>query len=100
MLTGFAVLFGASVVPSVLRPNPRLSVRPYHCASTGSLLHSVAQRKVQSDMYIAPVTATNDVIHNAPQPQNGSECKDGKKLKWRRYLLRDRGFEARFPSET
>jgi hypothetical protein len=79
MLAGFEVMFSASVVLSVPRPNAPLSLRRYHC-----LLHSVALRKVQSDMYIAPpVTATNDVTHNLPQQQNGSDCKDGSKLKWR-----------------
>lgn len=85
MLARFVVLFSASVVPSVQRPNARLSLRCNHCVTTGSLLHSVAQRKVQSDMYIAPVTVTNDVIHNSPQPQNGSGYKAEKKLKWRSY---------------
>jgi hypothetical protein len=69
-----------------------LLTRASPCAvTTGSLLRSVALRKVQSDMYIAPVTTTIDVIHNPPQPQDGSDYKDEKKLTWRRYLLRDRG---------
>jgi hypothetical protein len=84
MLAGFEVIFSASVVPSVLHPNTHLSQRCYHCVTTVSELHSVALHKVQSDMYIATVTATNDVIHNPPQPQNGSDYKDERKLKWRR----------------
>ena len=84
MLASFVVRFSASVVSLVLGPTARLSLRCYHCVTIGSLLYSVALRKVQSDMYIAPVTATNDVIHNPPQPQDGSDYNDEKKLKWRR----------------
>jgi hypothetical protein len=84
MLVGFAVRFSASVVTPVPRPNAHLSLRCHHSGTTVSLLHSVALRNVQSDMYIAKVTATTDVTHNPPQPKNGSGYKDGKKLKWRR----------------
>jgi hypothetical protein len=87
MLFGFAVTFSASVVTPVLRTNAPLSLGCYHCITTVNLLHSDALRIVQSDMYIAPVTATNDVNHNPPQPQNGSDYKDEKMLKWRSHLL-------------
>jgi len=84
MLASFAVWFNASVLILVLGPTARLSLRCCHCVATVSLLHSVALRKVQSDMYIATVTATNDVIDNPPQPLNGSHYNDEKKMEWRR----------------
>ena len=53
MLASFALFFVASVVPSVLRYNARLSLPCYRCVTTDSLWHSVALRKVQADLHCA-----------------------------------------------
>jgi hypothetical protein len=100
MLAGFAVRCSSCVVLLVLDPTAPLTLGCYHCVTTGILLHSVALRMVQCDTFFAPVRAANDVIHNQPQQQKGPDCKDEKKLKLRRFLERDGGFRARYPSET